>query len=372
MLIACVHQGYELYGSDRAFIEAVLALRAGFPSARIEIVLPQDGPLGREFERLSLPVIIDELWILRRTRLARLVTAGLPRLPGRVSAARRRIERADLTYINTAVPLDHLLAARLSRRPVLIHVHELPAGAALRVFRALLRVSRATLIANSRATARAFGLPMAVVPNGAVSVTTAPAHYDGKRKLRVLMLGRIHPQKGQAVLLEAVAHLSPEVRGRIAVRIAGGAFEAPEAERGLRDDVAARGVDDTVTVEPFVDDPTPLFQWADVVVVPSRWGESLGRVAIEAMAHGRVPVVSATGGLVEVVDDGRTGYLVPPGRADALADRLGRMITDPLAWSAMPAAAQARYRAEYSAERTGPALCAIAARAMGLTLPTAA
>ena len=45
MRIACVHQGYELYGSDRCFVESVAALRAAFPHAEIEVVLPRDGPI---------------------------------------------------------------------------------------------------------------------------------------------------------------------------------------------------------------------------------------------------------------------------------------------------------------------------------------
>ncbi|TIV30126.1 MAG: glycosyltransferase family 1 protein, partial [Mesorhizobium sp.] len=45
MRIACVHQGYELYGSDRSFAESVAALRAAFPAAEIEVVLPREGPI---------------------------------------------------------------------------------------------------------------------------------------------------------------------------------------------------------------------------------------------------------------------------------------------------------------------------------------
>jgi hypothetical protein len=44
MHIVCVHQGYELYGSDRAFIDSVAALREAWPQADIEVVLPHDGP----------------------------------------------------------------------------------------------------------------------------------------------------------------------------------------------------------------------------------------------------------------------------------------------------------------------------------------
>ncbi len=80
---------------------------------------------------------------------------------------------------------------------------------------------------------------------------------------------------------------------------------------------------------PFVPDPSEHYRWADIVTVPSRRPESLGRVAIEAMAHGRPPLVSAIGGLVEVVIDGETGWHVPPGDAAALAGKLREIILRP-------------------------------------------
>ncbi len=70
--------------------------------------------------------------------------------------------------------------------------------------------------------------------------------------------------------------------------------------------VASLGLSAAVSVEPFVDDPAPLYGWADVVAMPSRRPESLGRVAIEAMAFGRPPLASAIGGLGEVVVERET------------------------------------------------------------------
>jgi glycosyltransferase involved in cell wall biosynthesis len=63
-------------------------------------------------------------------------------------------------------------------------------------------------------------------------------------------------------------------------------------------------------------------------VVPSAWQEPFGIVALEAMDAGVPVVASATGGLAEVVDDGETGLLVPPGDAGALADAIGRLVAD--------------------------------------------
>lgn len=78
---------------------------------------------------------------------------------------------------------------------------------------------------------------------------------------------------------------------------------------------------------------------ADVFAFPSTT-ETLGLVALESMASG-VPVVGAdAGGIPFVVDDGRTGFLVPPGDPDTLTDRLGRLVTDPDLRRRMGAAAR--------------------------------
>ena len=83
------------------------------------------------------------------------------------------------------------------------------------------------------------------------------------------------------------------------------------------------------------------------MTVPSRLTESLGRVAIEAMEFGRPPLVSALGGLVEVVEDGVTGWVVPPNDPIALAHKIGEIVTRPDSWGGFPAAARARYEAMF-------------------------
>jgi glycosyltransferase involved in cell wall biosynthesis len=180
------------------------------------------------------------------------------------------------------------------------------------------------------------------------------------------MLGRISPGKGQDVLLAALAALPAEWRARLAVRIVGSAFENHAREAALHEAVGAAGLGSIVTIEPFAADTAPLYRWADIAVVPSRTPESLGRVAIEAMAHGRPPLVSGLAGLAEVVEDGRTGWHVPPGRPDALATALRGIIETPSAWRDFAAAARARYEALFSAEAAAAAIvAAVAAMAPG-------
>ena len=78
--------------------------------------------------------------------------------------------------------------------------------------------------------------------------------------------------------------------------------------------------------------PVEVAEWitaADVIVVPSR-GEGLGLVAVEALACGRPVVASNVGGLPEIVKDGETGLLVPPGDVAALRGAIERLADDRL------------------------------------------
>src|ERR1041384_6899905 len=108
MRIVCVHQGYELYGSDRAFIDSVAALREAWPQADIEVVLPHRGPICEPLQECATRIVIEPLLILRRRGLAKLLVTAPFRIVPALWRAASRMRGADLVYVNTVVVLDHL------------------------------------------------------------------------------------------------------------------------------------------------------------------------------------------------------------------------------------------------------------------------
>jgi len=366
MRIACVHQGYELYGSDRCFVESVAAIREAFPLAEIEVVLPRPGPILEELQPLASAIVFEPLLVLRRKALARLALTGVFVLPAALARAVRRFRRADLVYINTSVVLDHQIVARFFPGKALLHIHEIPTGAVRAGLRTLALWSGARLIFNSRATRDSFAPPprraFEVIYNGLEGPPQAePTTYDGQRPLRVALIGRINRIKGQDVLLQALKQLPENSQARLHVRMVGGAFENPSLETELRQTVTREGFAAEVSVEPFAADTAPIYRWADIVVAPSKLPESLGRTAIEAMAFGRPALVSAIGGLTEVVADGETGWRVPPGDAAALAQKLLGILTRPEDWRDFGRQARARYEALFSRRAAAEALAATVA-----------
>jgi glycosyltransferase involved in cell wall biosynthesis len=322
--ILCLHQGYELYGSDRSFIQCVDILCRNFPDAKVTVVVPHNGPIMESLSALRCEVVFDPMWIIRKRGLAFRVTLGLPGLFAAIARARRRIAAADLVYINTAVVADYYLAARGFARKVIGHVREIPTGKAMTVIGRMIGFSRAAIIFNSQATSDAFELPVGQ-PNFVLHNSfTGPArpkqsNYDGSRPLRLLMIGRINSWKGQDLLLNALTNLTTETRRRVEVRIVGSTFENQPFDAALEEYVIANGLSEQVVFLPFTKDPTDQFEWSDIVVVPSRLPEPFGRVAIEAQAFARPVMAAAHGGLLEIVTDGQDGWLFAPNDASGLA-----------------------------------------------------
>ena len=157
----------------------------------------------------------------------------------------------------------------------------------------------------------------------------------GERML--LFVGRVEPLKGIDTLLEAMALM--QRRGLLAehglcLAVIGGdpdaSPEARTAEMSRLQELRERlGVQGLVAFLGRRDQDTLQYYYsaAEAVVVPSHY-ESFGLVALEAMACGTPVVASETGGLVYLVRDGETGFHVPVGDAEALAERIGALISD--------------------------------------------
>jgi glycosyltransferase involved in cell wall biosynthesis len=151
----------------------------------------------------------------------------------------------------------------------------------------------------------------------------------------VAVLGRLSGWKGQEVLVDAIAGLS----GAVAL-VAGDAWRGETwRARELQARAERLGAGDRVRLLGFRDDVGTVLGAADVVAVPSTAPDPLPNSALEAAAAGCCVVASAHGGLPEIVRDGETGVLVPPGDAPALAEALAALRDDPVRREALGAAA---------------------------------
>jgi alpha-maltose-1-phosphate synthase len=162
----------------------------------------------------------------------------------------------------------------------------------------------------------------------------------------VIFVGRITRQKGLPVLLHAASRLVPEAQ----LVLCAGQADTPELEAEVTELVNGLRASRSGVV--WIPEMLPkseviqLLTHATVFACPSVY-EPLGIVNLEAMACGTAVVGSRTGGIPEVVAEGETGLLVPPGEPEALAGALNSLLRDPDRAEAMGQAGRKRAVAEF-------------------------
>jgi glycosyltransferase involved in cell wall biosynthesis len=178
------------------------------------------------------------------------------------------------------------------------------------------------------------------VPQGLAGPAAAAPHPDGPV---VGLLARFDKVKGHETFIDAVSRLKASVPGLLA-RCAG---EGQLLER-LRWQLRTAGLDGVVDFPGRVADKWGFMAACRVGVVPSLGSEAVSRAALEWMASGRPVVASRVGGLPDLVEDGVTGLLVPPGDPRALAQALFTLLADPAKAEAFGRAGRARWEREFS------------------------
>jgi glycosyltransferase involved in cell wall biosynthesis len=292
----------------------------------------------------------------------------------RDAAAFRRLirgHRADLIHAHLAyASIWGLLAGRLTGTPVVVTLHVRPpddppwsreglrrwllVAAANRWAGRVLAVSGA--VRDAWAAVGLLREGIAVVHNG-VEVGRALAGVESgadaaeavRRELRVpgdaplvVTVSVLRPGKGLEVLLAAVpAVLAEHPRARFAV-----VGDGPEHRR-LEERAAAAGLGEAVAWTGFRRDVPTLLAAADLFVLPSR-DDAFPTVLLEAQAAGVAVVASRAGGIPEIVEDGATGLLVPPGDAAALARALSALLADPAARRRLAEAGRRRAEESFS------------------------
>jgi glycosyltransferase involved in cell wall biosynthesis len=213
------------------------------------------------------------------------------------------------------------------------------------------------VIATSMAVARAMPGPATVVSPGTdVPDRVAPLLASPPT---IGTAARLESVKGLPFLLQAAGALQrryPDLR----IEIAG----SGSCEPRLRLLASRLGLAESISFLGWQQDVDALHRRWQVFAQPSIY-EGFGLAALEAMASGLPVVASATGGLPELVKDGITGFLVPVGDVDALADRLGQLLEDDELRVRMGQAARERVREHFSGAAMGAKIAQVYDRLLG-------
>jgi mannosyltransferase len=174
------------------------------------------------------------------------------------------------------------------------------------------------------------------------------------------VVGRVRPQKGTDLFVQAMLALLPRHPDFTAVVIGRWSAADQAWQRGLAAQVAAAGLSDRILFLGEVP-PDEMIAWyrrLAIVVTPARQ-EQFGLTPLEGMACGAAAVATRTGAFEELIEPGETGTLAAPGDAEALTAAIAPLLADPTRALAMGRAGRARALGRFSIAREAEGLAAV-------------
>jgi glycosyltransferase involved in cell wall biosynthesis len=361
----------DLYGASRCLLNLLVHRRPRGWAA--EVVLPAHGALETGLREIGVPThVLPSLTVVRKGLLRPRGLAGLAAtlLPSARAVARIAREMgADIIHTNSTVVLSGALAARLAHKPHVWHVREITAtsSALWRWYGPLmLRASRRVLCVSQSAADQFAAFPLRqrtqVIYDGLDldRLTYPPSRAQARQSfgvpddaLVVGTMGYLNPRKGADVLIEALAVIKAASGRKVVALVAGEPFPGHEAyAEQLRARAHRLGLADDVVFTGFLHDVARFFAASDIFVLPTREPEGFGGTLLEAAAAGLPAIATGLGGAREVIDDGVTGMLIPPGSPEALAEGVLALGSDSAMRQRMGAAARRRAIAQFSLEQT--------------------
>ena len=272
---------------------------------------------------------------------------------------RRGITRLHNHFANSAATVGYL-ATRMLKMPWSFTLHgisetDYPAG---------LLLGRKIEAADFVACVSYFGRAQAMrlvtpdhwgklhVVRCGLPLAELPAHAPSARPARIVAVGRLSPEKGQAGLLEAFATVSRD-RPELELALIG---DGPEAER-LHEIAEKLGISSRVHFAGRLGERDTLqnIAHADLLVLAS-FMEGLPIVLMEAMAMGTAVIASRVAGIPELVEDGASGLLFTPSNWDELASCMRRLLDDDALREKLVRRARKRVSAEFDVSRSATQL----------------
>ncbi len=369
--IAFFHQSAELYGSDRVLLDLACTVQAEGGTA--VVLLPYSGPLTEAFAQRGIAFHV--LPVVKLTR-AHLSIQGLFQLAGEALTCLGRYDRifsgrtVHLVHSNTLAVLGGALWAKRRHLAHLWHVHEIMVSPRIAAygFPRLVNALADHVVCNSNATLAwmhsvqpRLGAKMRVIWNGVpapvVNDSSAVAQLrlqyrpQGVR-LAVGLLGRINRLKGHDVLIDAAELLHHQgVRDFSLVLIGSPPPGQDTFLQQLQQRIRQSPLRERIVLQDFTANVWPSYAALDIVCVPSTEPESFGLVAAEAMAAARPVIASNIGALGEIVEDGATGFTVPPRDAQALAASLLTLLNSEALRQQMGLSGAHRMQSQFSMRR---------------------
>ncbi len=331
------------YGGSARYLSALLPFLDATQFS-IEVVAYGKGPFIQQIKNQGWKVNFYKAWrfpwISNRLAMMAQLMVIVPILTVWLYFKRFRVVHLN-NEILSHLPL--LLAARLLGCQILCHFHGWRNLTAIEKI-ASRYVDKSIAVTQSGADFYSWqldGKNVEGIPNGLVIEDKVDEPAELREQMRgqlglnpndflAILIGRIIPLKGHSVFFRALAEVrekNSNVRGWV---VGNDPSDNGQYLAKLKSELKTLNLENHVTFLPWQDQMGPVYEASDVVVQPSVEPESFGYVALEAMAAGKPVVASRLGGLIDVIQDGQTGFLVEAGNSKELASAIHRIAADSL------------------------------------------
>lgn len=346
--ILFIHPSSTLYGADVTLLQLIKGLDKN--SFEILVIIPKTGPLYDAIEKETVKVILVDMPILARAKYnVKGISSFIIKSITSFSLLKKIIKenKIDIIHSNTMAVFAGALLSKFCSVKHLWHIHEIithPPFIRI-IFPRIFYKTANILIANSNQTAlwlkESFpktGKKIKTIFNGADNSRFHPGIGPNTfrkeinvsaEEVVISMVGRIKRGKGQKLFLMAAA-LVLEKMSNVSFVIIG---DPPIGQEHYLDELknyleSIPKVKKKTHIFSYRRDIENIYSSSDIIVIPSIEPESFSLVTIEAMATGKPVIASALGGLLDTVEDGRTGILVKPNDVEYLVEAIIMLATD--------------------------------------------
>lgn len=372
MRVLYINHVSQMSGAEHSLLELLKAL----PRDEVEpvVALPGEGLFEEKLKAIGIETVHAPLVRLKKSLAPNFLATAVLRLYRSAQQLACLVKERDISCIHSNSTSAHFVGGRVGTktgRPAIWHVRDV---ASIPVGSKMLGRTATRIVAISHAVRDALvrqGLPedrIQVVHNG-VDVWRFNPETDGsqiRQEHRVPtdgfvfgMLAQMVPWKRHDLFLDAAGEVStrhPQTRFWVVGDDLFG--DHPDYIAALRRQVCSRGLADRVSFFGYRSEIPNIIAGMDAVVVPSDC-EPFGRVVIEAMAMAKPVIATRAGGPMEIIEEGKNGFLISPGEVGELAAAMDQLVANPQLGSRFGAVARRRVVDAFDIRRTVKATCEI-------------
>lgn len=334
-----IHSGAELYGSDKILLEVLRCLDKSLYEPIV--LIPNSGPLEIELENLNIKYIIKEFPILRRKYFNIIgIIKYFYEFTTSLNMIRKIIIKNDIKLVtsNTLAVLEGAVICKILRVKHIWHIHEIiKEPKFMNKFYKLMvpRLTDNAICVSNAVKLNLFNKNISknikVIHNGIEVIpdkVSICSDVKENENLVIGMVGRVNKIKGQIFLLEVAKKLITNYP-KLEFIMVGGVFEGQEYLMDeLKSKVNELNLTNNIKIIDFDKEVDKYYKMFDIFVLPSIKPDSFPTVVLEAMNHSLPIVANVTGGVCEMVDDDKNGYLVYEIKPENMASCIEILIKD--------------------------------------------